>query len=206
MAVTMAAQTASFFVAILFGVLCGVLYDGVRILRVLLGVRYGGAVSARLLSLRFPHLPPDFAARGPGRAGKRAQGVLIFVSDLLYMIVVGALFCVLVYWQNDGIFRSYLLAGAVLGYTAYYVSVGRLVLASAESVAFALRLLFAYLFLLVRTPLLFLFRWLRRAAGWAGRGLAFLFLLVYRPFFARRAAALRLRRAGHAFLLPGEER
>lgn len=201
----MAAQTASFFAAVLFGVLCGVLYDGVRILRVLLGVRYGGVVSARLQTLRFPLLPHDFAARAPGRAGVRAQRVLIFVGDFLYMALLGALFCVFVYWQNDGVFRLYLLIGAVLGYTAYYLSVGCLVLASAESVALVLRLLFAYLFLLVRAPLLFLFRWLVRAAKWVGRGLLALFLFAYRPLFARRAAALRLRRAGRGFLRPDEE-
>lgn len=201
MAVSMWAQAAGLLYALLFGLLCGALYDGIRILRVLHGVHYGGQASARIQTLRPRFLPPP---RPHGRVGERAQGALIFLEDVLYLAVAGALFSVFVYWQNDGVFRSHLLVGTLLGFFAYYFTVGRLVLSAAESLAALLRLLFACLFFLAALPVRFLWRRGKRGALWLGRTMR-RFLRRTRvklllPLYARREARRLLASAQRGFL------
>ena len=171
MEVSMWEQAGNLLYAVWFGAICGILYDILRIVRVLHGVRYPGRFSAWLSRLRLPFLPEGYASPRPTRYGKRVQSLLIFLGDFLYLLLVGMLFSVFIYWQNDGVFRFYMLFGATIGYMAYYFTVGRLVLASAEAVAAFLRILLAYLVMLVRIPI-----------GYICRCLWYLLYRLYRMF------------------------
>ena len=171
MEVSMWEQAGNLLYAVWFGAICGILYDILRIVRVLHGVRYPGRFSSWLSRLRLPFLPEGYASPRPTRYGKRVQSLLIFLGDFLYLLLVGMLFSVFIYWQNDGVFRFYMLFGATIGYMAYYFTVGRLVLASAEAVAAFLRILLAYLVMLVRIPI-----------GCMCRCLRYLLYRLYRMF------------------------
>lgn len=193
----MLAQVRALFAAVAFGIFLGVLYDGVRIFRVLCGMPYRGGIPHRLAAFRFPLLPADLATRRAGKITARAHAVLLVLTDFLYALTAGLLFCVFVYWQNNGTFRLYYLLAAAPGFAAYYVTVGRLVLASAGSIVFLLRVLTAYLFLFIRVPLVFLAKMVARAA-------VCLWLWLYSPLYAAFVARRRLRAAGKAFLLKSD--
>ncbi len=155
MEVSLQGQMLSLFYACLFGMLCGALYDLCRIARVLRGVSYGGHVVKCLVRL----MPPALREKRPLCIGRW----LLPVEDVLYSLSVGALFCVFLYWQTQGVFRLYLLVGAACGFVLYYGTVGRLVLAAAESIAFLLRVLGAYLLWAGKVPCRLLLRLLRAA-------------------------------------------
>lgn len=152
MEVLVEAQWVSALLALLFGVLAGALYDVLRILRILCGA-HSKKPQERSVSLSLPFLPKDFFLPKP--KGKRSavfSAIFVFFCDLLWFSAVGALFSVFVYWQNDGIFRFYILLCAVMGFILYYKTVGRLVLLVAESVALVLRIVLFYIALLIAMP------------------------------------------------------
>ncbi len=102
--------------------------------------------------------------RGGKRRMKRGAVpfLLVFLTDLIWMLLVGAVFSVWVYRVNDGRFRWFIAAGAAAGFAVWHATLGRLVLAFAEAVAAFVRRL---LRLLVLTPLL----WIVRGAGICAR-------------------------------------
>lgn len=180
-----------------FGGLLHLVYDGIRIARVLCGVRYHGGMSERLRACRLPLLPPGFATRPPRRAGERLRAVFVFLTDVLFCLLSSFLFSLFVYWQNDGEFRAILLVGAALGFAVWHITLGRLIVAASETVAFFLRVLAFYLFLLVRVPVLLLLRSLWRVARLIftllRRLTSALYERLYLPHRSRREEKRRLR-------------
>lgn len=195
----------SFLYSLAFGAFLHVLYDGVRILRALCGVHYGGRLGNRLCHCRLPGLGLHFASRPPLRVGEHLRAGLIFVTDLLFVVVGGVLFSVFVYWQNDGVFRAIFLVGMGAGFFLWHVTLGRVIVASAETVAFFLRVIVAYLFLCIRVPASFFARILARVGGILFVLLRRFFRLLYGrlwlPGYSRREEKRRLRTA-YADLLP----
>ena len=116
------------------------------------------------------------------------QSVFVFLGDLLWLPTVGGLFSVFVYWQNDGVFRLYMLVSAIIGFVLYYHTVGRLVLLAAETVALVLRILLFYLFLLLSLPFRFLY-----AVGC--KSARFLYAAAVVPLYSGRHLRKRLRLA-----------
>ncbi len=98
------------------------------------------------------------------RGGKRRMkagvvpAVLVFALDIVWMLVVGAVFSVWVYRVNNGTFRWFIAASAVGGFAVWHATLGRVVLFFAEAIAAFLRRLLSLLFL---TPI----RWLARQTG-----------------------------------------
>lgn len=129
---------ASFF----FGAVAGVLYDTVRLQRVLLGIcRYSSAEAAPVFRPKFCR-----ARRKKPKSERRrkAEALLLAVQDIVFCICVGAMVAVLLFYRNEGEFRGFVLVGVVLGFTAYYFTVGKLIVWGSEYVIFALRTALLY--------------------------------------------------------------
>lgn len=109
----MTAAAVSAALSIPLGALLGVLYDTVRLLRLLFGITvkspFGGRGFARWLSFF-------------GTA----------IGDLLFCVLAGAILCAFFFLTGDGRMRAYGLLGAALGFFCYYHTVGRLVIGAAE--------------------------------------------------------------------------
>ncbi len=181
----MQAQVRALVAALLLGVLYGVLYDAVRVLLVLLGAR-SAKVAPWAAGLRLPALPADFATRGKVRL-PRTTLVLLFVLEFFYALLCGAAFILFVYVQNDGVVRFYFIACAAVGFFAYYLSLGRLVMAITGVIAYFLRVVFFYLSLAVCVPMRF---FLRMAAKCLGAVWWFLFLPIYDLYCRHREPRL----------------
>lgn len=185
--------------ALAFGALLHGIYDGIRILRALCGVRYGGRISGRLRACAFPLLPPDFATRAPARIGRRLRAAVIVVTDVLFCLMAAFLFAIFVYWQNDGVFRMLLLLCAGGGFFLWHITLGRLIVTWAETLAILLRVALAYLLLAISVPLRLLLRLLSRLGRLLVRVLRRAFCFFYRhirlPLYSRREEKRRLRTA-----------
>ena len=180
MQVLMQAQFRALVAALVLGVLYGVLYDAVRVLLVLIGAR-NARVAPWAARLRLPALPVDFATRTKVRL-PRTSAVLLFVLEFIYALLCGILFMLFAYVQNDGTVRFYYLVCAAVGFSAYYLSIGRFVMAVTGGIAFFLRVAFFYFSLAIFVPMRFL---LRLTAHCLGAVWWFLFLPIY-DFFRRR--------------------
>lgn len=136
----------------------------------LLGVGYSlilGLIFGAVYDIiRLIHIVCKIASYSGGQKFSR-KGVLpffaFFLFDLIYVFVVGVSFSVFVYWANNGDFRWFLMAGAVLGFVLYYFSLGRVVMFFSERLV---RLLRRVAYYTVWVPIRFLLRFLWRTWLW----------------------------------------
>ena len=99
--------------AFLLGVVHGLLYEAIRFVKILLGVRYGELAKKSTQS--------------------RAKGVLIFavtlVGDVTFWIMFALSSLLLTYNVSGGVFRGIVYIAMLAGGAAYYMTLGRLMLA-----------------------------------------------------------------------------
>lgn len=96
--------------AFLLGVALGVFYDGIRLLKMILGVRYFG--EERVLS----------------RARAVFEYALTFLCDLVFWLIFGISSILLLYNVVGGVFRFSIYPLMLFGLFLYYISIGKLVL------------------------------------------------------------------------------
>ncbi len=173
--------------SLFFGVLLGLFYDGMRVVRILLGIRDGGGLPRFVMSLRLPYIKMNKAVGAPRRIVRSA---LLFLCDVTYALLSGIGFSIFLYAYHDGVFRLFLLAAAALGMAFYFLTLGQLVSRVTGTIAYFTRILLSYLFLSVRTPLLFALRLLLFSCRMA---LAFAL-----SFLARLLSPLATKRASSA--------
>ena len=102
----------------ILGLIFGAGYDIIRVLYVLLGIR-GKAASAPKIWVAF---------------------LLYLAGDLAYMLAVTISASVFLYHSNYGQFRLFLLFGCLSGFFVYQKTIGRLVMAAAETIVKWLKL------------------------------------------------------------------
>ena len=136
--------------ALLLGLFFGVLYDSLRIVRMLAGI-----TPVHIQSVSWTRRLP---CRHIGKLGRGVISELLFVHllDILYGLSTGASFCVFLYALNNGRFRWYLLLGCVLGFMAYYWSAGRLVMYLSGYIVAVLRSVIGLILYLLTQPLIWL--------------------------------------------------
>ena len=74
-----------------------------------------------------------------------ALPLIFFALDFVYALLCGCAFILLEYYANDGTPRAFSFFGVLLGFVLYYFTLGRLVLAISERIAFVIRIMLAYL-------------------------------------------------------------
>ena len=136
------------FYAWLLGIGLGILYDALRISRILLGVHYRPRLSKHLRSRAMPliKLPVH-------RRESRVLGLAVFLEDLFFCLFAGVAMILLFYEINNGKIRypAFLCAGC--GFLLYRATVCRLVLPMLEVVAFLMECAARYLWFFVSYPI-----------------------------------------------------
>lgn len=163
MGISVERQFAALLYAVYTGAFFGVLYDLVRIIRVLSGVSEYTAAGKRLYACALPliGLVRSTASSSNYRFGR---WIALFVSDLIFGTAAGCVFSVFLYYAASGCFRWFYLLGCGLGFCFYYLTIGRLVMLSSEVIVFALKTVLRYLVWLLCVPVRFL-RWLLYRGG-----------------------------------------
>ena len=152
----------------LLGGCFGAVYDLFRITRVLLGVHYSRRTADRLFKMQLPLLK-----RIRRRKESRVLGIVIFLEDLLFCLLVGVTMIILFYGANHGKIRfpSFFLAAG--GFLLYRVTLGRLVMTFSEVIAFFTEVFIRYVLFFAGYPVRLLYRWGKRLAdrlsAWAKR-------------------------------------
>ncbi len=174
----------------------GLLYDCFRIVRVMTGRNEltGNASGAleRLERVKLPMpiltrnvfgtkvLPFGSSHKKHGRVHRIVTAFWLFFEDILFFVLCGVAVALLMYYTNDGQFRLMALVTVSVGFTVYYITVGRIVLSSAYAVSFAIRVTVTYLVLILLTPFAFFLKLLKKLFGYT-------FGRIYRAYKERRA-------------------
>ena len=132
-----------------FGVISGALYDVVRLQRVLLGMnRYTLAAERPAFCPHFVKVHSGSIHRGKGFLKR----IVLAIQDVVFCVTVSILVAILLFSQNNGEFRGFVLIGLGIGFAAYYFTVGKLVITASEYIVFALKTAVLYIVYYITYP------------------------------------------------------
>ena len=171
---------------LLWGIVCGIglglVWDVIRITRVLLGVNYPSRGVGRLYACSLPLLGKKVSRPSATEMlwQRILRGAAILTEDFFFGILWGIVMTLLIYFTNDGIPRAMAPVGMLSGFLLYYHTVGRLVLLTMEGIIFVLRAAGCYAVAILLFPFRLLIRLWRLTLG---------------AYLSKTAARLQRRRA-----------
>ena len=145
MEATYSQQLSTFVISLITGAFLGAVYDAIRILRCIFGVRY--------YNKNKPFWSDKVKSRKARGLTRLKESILIFITDILFFVFSGVTIAIIVYYVNSGIVRWYILMLCLFGFLAYYFTVGRLVIRIADRVATVIRLFASSIVYLLVYPL-----------------------------------------------------
>ena len=146
--------------SVIVGMALGLVYDVLRICRVMMGMsRYTAAASAPIFCPRF-YKPRR--KMGCSRVSDFVKSAVLIAQDFFFCVTFGIAVALLLFSRNGGEFRGFVLLGALLGFAAYYFTVGRLVIRASEYVVFAIRTALLYAVYYVTLPFIAAIRFVGR--------------------------------------------
>ena len=113
-----------FLVSVALGVVLGLCYDALKIIRILLGWHHGLPAQTSTKRHRWHDL-----------TGK----IFLFVQDLLFGVLCGIVLILILYFVNDGQVRFLAPLGLACGFFAYTFTLGKLICAVSEVIATFIR-------------------------------------------------------------------
>ena len=144
------------------GVALGVLYDMLRIGRVLIGMNHYTSAAT------VPVFCPKFCKRREKKSRTRfvtiLLNILLGVQDILFCLTMGAAAAVLLFYHNNGEFRGFVIIAILAGLAVYLMTVGKLVINASEYVVFAVKTAILYIVYYMTWPFIALFRLLLNQA------------------------------------------
>ncbi len=155
MEISFASQLFVFLASLILGLVLGVLYDVIRIIRALLGISYINRFTQRLKVLRLPLIKNPLCKAGVH--SRTFDSIIIFITDVVYFLIVTLALMIYIYHMNSGIVRWYIFAGAMIGMLMYYITIGRLVISVSEYIVFFLKVIFSYLSFFISKPFILLY-------------------------------------------------
>lgn len=135
-------QSAFIFLIIwsfVVGVFLGAVYDIFRIRR----ISFSPEIRSKTRILKDDVCPKHGTSKLRGFFRKNIEIidlVLIFFEDVIFMVFSAIVISLLTYKFNSGKIRWFILASAAIGFTCYYLTIGRLVKRCAEKIIRAIRL------------------------------------------------------------------
>jgi len=190
--------SALYLYALILGFFFGAVYDGLRITRVFLGVRYSRRAAKRLERVRLPLLSPR---KKSGES--RLLGVIVFFEDLFFCLFAGVALILLFYAVNNGKIRVLAFVSCGAGFLAYRVTLGRVVMLFSQVIAFAVECVVRYALFFLSYPFVFAARKMRSAGKKACRAVAERKRIQKRRRFTERETA-RLARDACGMIADGE--
>ena len=136
----------------LFGGAVGTLNDIHRLTRIFFGVRYSKKTFERLYTCRLPLVNRSVGELGTGRWQRVFLPVVIFLQDVILWVFAAVGVVILQYYFNYGQFRIYTVACVLLGFLAYYFTVGKLIMLLSEGVVCLLRMATTMILFLITRP------------------------------------------------------
>ena len=151
MGIPLTRQLAAIVYAILTGVLIGVIYDAVRILRVMLGVSTYTKTGKALYEKKLPLI--GAVHRKTFFEGNRLLRLcLLFLGDVGFASLAACAFTVCLYHAASGTFRWFYLFALLVGFTVYYFTAGKVMMLCSEMLSFVIAIALRYTVYFVCVP------------------------------------------------------
>lgn len=142
MEVSIKSQLLAILYAVIFGLFLGVFYDFVRSARILIVGSYDFKNKSKFLNKKLSKLKTK-------ETSVRSEKIVIFITDILYFILISPFAAIFMYATSSGIVRWYLFLGFGIGIIIYFFTLRRLIKPVYEAIIILIRLAFEY----VKRPL-----------------------------------------------------
>lgn len=152
MEISLAHQFAVALSSVVLGLLFGLIYDCVRILRCFLGIRY-----KRYMFKRLKCIDEDTSV------GKAYESIVMGITDIIYFVTIAVIMSVFVYFVNNGKIRWYIYFGAFFGFMLYYFTLGRVVISLSSLIVIRIRKIFKIILVCLFEPIRPVALWLKAA-------------------------------------------
>ena len=168
--------------AFFMGVFLGVLYDFIRLTRILLGIGSYSSVARKFkVKTSFVTCADDRHTRS-GKRGYISSCILCFLGDILFGAVSAACYSVFLFHAIRGQVRWFFILASAVGFFLYYFTVSRFFLGIAETVVYAVKAVVFWILHMILTPFRLIFGWLIKVIGKA---------VVRVSIYAKHALAMR---------------
>ncbi len=138
-----------------FGIVLGVIYDVVRIFRVILGAEYGKDNKKKIdyRNVELPIIKKKAYSVRLDKISKKILGVYTAITDILFVTLCGIVTVLVAYAYNSGRVRVVMLLGLLIGFLLYYFTFGKLVMRLSQLIDFLLRSALVYLYEITAMPI-----------------------------------------------------
>ena len=154
MEISMTALALEFLYSIILGVFLGVIYDVIRLLRVMWGVHKKSEIETN----EIPNFIRRYIRLPKKKLAKKKNGMLfVAVGDILFFVFSACAFSIFTYYFNDGVIRGFALFGMTLGFFVYYFTVGRMVFFLSLQIVIFVKRAVSYGFFLLLFPIFYIF-------------------------------------------------
>ena len=144
-------QLSTLPIYLITGVFLGAFYDLVRIIRCIFGVEYYS--KNKYFKLK------NLKSKKNSKISSIKENIVMLITDILFFLFSGIIIAIIVYYANSGIVRWYIFVCCILGFLAYYFTLGKLVIRIANTVGIIIRSIFSqivYLFIYPLKPIVLL--------------------------------------------------
>lgn len=131
------------------GVLLGIIYDIFRILR----ISRSGNIKIDNKKLQKLMPPRILRFKKPSRFLRSANNVLIFTEDILFWLIAFIVDILFIYKINNGEIRVEFIIFFLLGFWAYHISAGKLIIHISKYIIFLFRCLISGIVYIIIYPL-----------------------------------------------------
>ena len=142
-----------------FGIGLGIIYDIIRIQRVIFGFDHPDSKKIDYRNIELPIIKKKAYKDSENKILKIIFEFLFAVYDILFMVSFGVIAVLIAYAYNSGRVRLIIFVGLIVGFLAYYFTVGKLVVKLSGLVAFIIRCIAVYLVQIISAPCKMIIKW-----------------------------------------------
>lgn len=132
------------FYSLFMGVFLGILYDCIKLTRIIFGVGFYSTIASSLYNKEFPFIRKTRAKLKCGNGNGAVSGVILFIGDIVYACLCAVSYSLFLFHASRGEARWYFILASAVGFFVYYFTISKLALSVLEVVLFFVRALMRY--------------------------------------------------------------
>lgn len=143
--------------SVIMGVFFGIIYDFVKITRVLQGISAYSGISHKIHGMKLPLIRHRFS--DPKKKKNSARAIIIlFLGDIIFSLLCAAAYSLFLFHAIRGQVRWYFIVATAVGFFLYYFTVSKIVIKLIEALFWVVKIVIIYLWEAFLLPFRLIYR------------------------------------------------
>lgn len=138
--------------SVFIGIFLGVIYDVVKLSRVMLGISAYSETGKKLAQISLPLIKNRSSAAKPRRSSAFSV-IMLFLGDIVFSLISAAVYSVFLFHAIRGLVRWYFLLASAAGFFLYYFTVSKIAMVAIEILFFGIKTVLRYIVFLLVLPI-----------------------------------------------------